>query len=90
MLQTYYSEMHTKPEGCEIDATIGYSGKYRLVCPPYIELSGQGIKHYSTYTAETLTPQAQHKVGYRVYYVTDKAFDRLKIKYQIAMELLLD
>lgn len=89
MLHTYYPELNeSKPEDTEIEVKQSSTNKYRLVTALILE--GRGISHHQTYTAKDLVPQAQHKVGWHVYYVTPKAMETLIEKHIISRELLLD
>lgn len=67
----------TIPAGTQIQARIGYSGKWRIQTK--LELSGQGIKVYDV-----------QQDGTRTYYVTERAFSKLCQQYKVSSESLLD
>lgn len=88
MTKFYCPEMNeARPVGTQIDAHGGHYGGWFLDTP--LILKGRGIRHLTTYTAEQLTPQAQHKVGWHQYKVTDLAFEKLETTYLIAVENIL-
>jgi hypothetical protein len=71
-----FTEMGQRKANCQLAATLGLGGRYRVVYP--IELKGRGIKLY------------QREGNRHIYYLTDLAFDNLKTQYSISMERLLD
>lgn len=86
MLTSFYPEMgQKKPEDTQIDASLSHYGRHWFLRTP-LELKGRGIVHLGTETAETLTPAAQHKVGWHKYKVTEKAFEAICAKYSVATE----
>ena len=87
-LRCYYPEMgESKPE-TQIDARLGHYGKHWFVTSKN-ELSGRGVKLLEIYRSEDLTPQAQHKVGWFRYKVTQLAFDRICEHHPVSTEILL-
>ena len=88
-LHGYCPEMgHAKPP-CAFEATMSY-GKYWTKVPPGTRLHGRGIKYIQTYEAKDLTPQAQHRIGWKVYELTIKAMEKLRQTHGVAVEILLD
>lgn len=88
MTTIYCAEMNeARPANTQIDATIGHYGSYYLKTP--LVLKGRGITFRGTLTSEQLTPQAQDKVGWHQYKVTDLAFAKLEAQYAISIESLL-
>ena len=88
MHKMYHPEMgEPRPEG-QIDAQLSHGGDHYFLRTP-LELQGQGIKFLGVETAASLVPQAQHKVGWRKYKVTVRAFDRICQQYDVVSELLL-
>lgn len=89
MLTSYHPEMNeAKPANTQIDAHISHYGHHWFLRTPLV-LKGRGIVHTGTETAGTLTPAAQHKVGWHTYKVTEKAFETLCIQYEVTTECLL-
>jgi hypothetical protein len=88
-LHGYYPEMGDAKPACQIEARLSY-GKWWVKVPSGVMLHGRGIKYMHTYRAQDLTPEAQHKVGWKIYEVTMKAMDKLKQQYSVGSEILLD
>lgn len=65
-----YTELGQKTNA-QIEYTIGYGGKYRLITD--LALSGRGIKQTGD--------GSDHKRGKKTYYATEKAFTKLKESY---------
>lgn len=75
----YTSEMgQQKPEGCQMEAGRSYYGRHYWV-KTSLELKGRGI-----------TKNEPSRDGKQNYTVTEKAFEKLKAQYSIAMECYLD
>lgn len=75
---SYWSEMGQEKPFCDIEAKLSYvPNKWRIVTD--LKLKGVGIKFFDS-TIE----------GKSVYYVTERAFDKLKLNYSISIECLLD
>lgn len=91
-LDVFHPEMGEKRAAdAVIDASLSHYGKhYFIKTAPHIMLKGRGIKHLNTLTAEQLTPQAQHKVGWHEYKVTIAAFEALCAAHKVSVEQLLD
>lgn len=75
----YTPEMGQKKPSCDLEATLSRDGKHYLI-KSKIELSGQGIRP-DNYT---------DKEGRSWYYVTEKAYQKLKKQYSISMKCYLD
>lgn len=88
-LKCYHPEMHEKKPIAQIEASLGHYGNHYYLRTP-LALKGRGIQHLETYTAKDLTPQAQYKVGWHRYKVTERAFGAICSKYAVSMEMLLD
>ena len=73
----YTPEMGDKKPLADIEATISYSGKWRI--KTRLELKGRGIKFHDKTEDER-----------NIYYLTDTAFKKLETQYAISMECLLD
>lgn len=87
-LSCYYPEMgEPKPEA-DIEASLGHYGKHWYLTTPLV-LKGRGIVHLEVLQSHMLTPQAQRKVGWNRYKVTEAAFAKLQTQYRISTELLL-
>lgn len=72
----YYPELNEQKPNAQIDALISYCKHIGI--ETNLELKGQGINFYSTYNS------------INKYYVTQKAFDKLAKKYDIAVKIYLD
>ena len=84
----YHPEMgELKPEA-QIEATSGHYGKHWFL-KSQIELKGRGITLLHVLTSNMLTPQAQHKVGWCEYQVTEVAFEKICKQHRIVTEILL-
>lgn len=84
----FYPEMgEAKPEA-QIEASLGHYGRHWYLKTP-LTLKGRGIKHLRTLSPSDLVPQAQSKVGWHEYKVTEAAFESLKSKHRISVEFLL-
>ena len=89
MLTSYCPEMNeTKPEATQIDAQLSHYGKHWFLRTP-LTLKGRGVVHLGVETVESLVPQAQHKAEWNKYKVTEKAFDAICERYNVATESLL-
>lgn len=85
-VNAYYPEMGDKKPIAEIYARLTYGGKYRLVTP--LQLKGRGIKFHDTYNENNCNNPFLY--GWNIYYVTERAFNKLREQYAIAQEILLD
>ncbi len=84
----YHPEMgETKPEA-QIEAHLGHYGNHWFLTSQ-VELKGRGITLRHILTAGELTEQAQHKVGYFEYRVTEAAFNRICKQHRVSGEMLL-
>ena len=75
-IHRFIPEMGQRKVNCQIHASLGHGGRYRIVSP--IELKGRGIKLYESNNVR------------HIYYVTDLAFESLKQQYSISWESNLD
>lgn len=88
-LYIYCPEMGEKKPDCQIEAQRSYYGRHFHICTP-LELKGRGITFDRILEAKNLTASGQYKAGWREYTVTERAFEKLKEKYTISQESLLD
>jgi hypothetical protein len=88
-VKAYTPEMKQRKPACKMEAQVSHYGKHYYIDTTET-LSGRGIEFRKTYKAEELTARGQYKTGWNSYLVTKRAFEILKAKYPIAMELLLD
>lgn len=88
-LLTYHPEMKEQKPEAQIEASMAYNGKHYFLYTP-LTLAGRGVEHLGVYQSKDLVPQAQHKVGWNKYKVTNKAFDRITAEYAVSYEILLD
>jgi hypothetical protein len=87
-IEAFYPEMHEPKPKADGELRRSYAGGWLIKTK--LELSGRGISLERTLTSKDLVPQAQHKVGWHEYRVTDKALEKLQERYTFSMELLLD
>lgn len=73
----YCPEMGQKKPLADIEAKISYAGKWRIKSK--LELKGRGIKFHD-----------HDDNGLKIYYATERAFEKLENQYSISMESLLD
>ena len=66
----------------------GYYGKHWFIDTP-LELKGRGIELIKKYQEKDFCSK-DHRVGWNEYRVTNRAFEKLKEKYSISQECLLD
>lgn len=88
-VQTYYPEMGQKAPNTIATATRGYNGK-RTVKSPIALKTSRGITFMGQLKSSDLTPQAQHKVGWYEYLVTDNGMKKVLEQVTVSQELLLD
>lgn len=88
-LKGYYPEMGEIKPFALIEARLGHYGNHWYLKTPLTLKAGRGITHLRTLTSEQLTPQAQSKVGWNKYKVTEKAFEKLCKQYPVSSECLL-
>ena len=84
----YHPEMGEAKPAAKIEARLGHSGRHYFL-KSAIELTGRGVTFLQTLTAGDLTPQAQGKVGWHEYKVTESAFRAIGAKHGVAYEMLL-
>ena len=86
----YWPELGDRVPVTRMTAQRAYYGKHVFIDTP-MTLKGRGISFQKTYTADHFTTGANNpKVGWNSYLVTNRAFEALKQRYPIAMEILLD
>lgn len=88
-LQVYTPELGQEKPEAQIEAQLSHYGKHYFIKTP-LDLKGQGITFLGELTSEQLVPQAQHKIGWKEYKVTTRAFRKLCEKYAVSKEQLLD
>jgi hypothetical protein len=82
----YYPEMGQPAPECKIEAELAHYGKHYFLRTAET-LSGRGVEFIKTYTERDRAP---YLTGRNLYKVTIAAFEKLKDKYTIGYELLLD
>lgn len=88
-LKVYTPEMNEPKPVCQAEASMSHYGNHYFLKTPEV-ISGRGIEHICTFTSQDLTPQAQSKVGWHEYKLTNRAFDAFCKSHDVAYELLLD
>ena len=63
---------------------------YNVKAEPPIVLGGRGVEYVQTYEAQDLTPLAQRFVGWKVYRVTNAAFERIGTATDFRVQVLSD
>ncbi|NSJ26683.1 hypothetical protein [Blautia glucerasea] len=84
----YTPEMGGQKPDCQMEASRGYYGKHWFIDTP-LELKGRGIELIKKYQEKDFCSK-DHRVGWNEYRVTNRAFEKLKEKYSISQECLLD
>ena len=84
----YTPEMGGQKPDCPMEASRGCYGKHWFIDPP-LELKGRGIEFIKKYQEKDFCSK-DHRVGWNEYRVTNRAFEKLKEKYSISQECLLD
>lgn len=84
----YTPEMGGQKPDCQMEASRGYYGKHWFIDTP-LELKGRGIELIKKYQEKDFCSK-DHRVGWNEYWVTNRAFEKLKEKYSISQECLLD
>ena len=84
----YTPEMGGQKPECQMEASRGYYGKHWFIDTP-LELKGRGIELIKKYQEKDFCSK-DHRVGWNEYRVTNRAFEKLKEKYSILQECLLD
>lgn len=88
-LCTYTPEMGDSKPICQIEAQLAYYGKHYYLDTP-LDLNGRGIRFQKRYKASDFTDANDRRVGWNQYYVTKRAFEKLKETYSVSMETYLD
>ena len=88
-VKAYTPEMGERKPACKMEAHLAHYGKHYFIDTPET-LKGRGIEFLKTYKAADLTARGQYKAGWNSYLVTCRAFEILKGKFPVAMEMLLD
>ena len=84
----YTPEMGGQKPDCQMEASKGYYGKHWFIDTP-LELKGRGIEFIKKYQEKDFCSK-DYRVGWNEYRVTNRAFEKLKEKYSISQECLLD
>lgn len=84
----YTPEMGGQKPDCQMEASRGYYGKHWFIDTP-LELKGRGIELIKKYQEKDFCSK-DHRVGWNEYRVTNRTFEKLKEKYSISQECLLD
>ena len=85
----YTPEMGGQKPECQMEASRGYYGKHWFIDTP-LEIKGRGIEFIKKYQEKDFCSPGNYRVGWNEYRVTNKAFEKLKEKYSISQECLLD
>lgn len=85
----YTPEMGGRKPECQMEASRGYYGKHWFIDTP-LEIKGRGIEFVKKYQEKDFCSPGNYRVGWNEYRVTNRAFDKLKEKYSISQECLLD
>lgn len=84
----YTAEMGGQKPACQMEASRGYYGKHWFIDTP-LELKDRGIEFIKKYQEKDFCSK-DHRIGWNEYRVTNRAFEKLKEKYSISQECLLD
>jgi len=87
-LQLYTPEMGERKPIAQIEAIMGRGNHWSLRTP--LMLKGRGITLREVLTKDKLLKSGWYMDGWFSYWVTDRAFDKLKEQYSISCEMLLD
>ena len=85
----YTPEMGGQKPDCQMEASRGYYGKHWYIDTP-LEIKGRGIEFVKKYQEKDFCKPGNYRVGWNSYRVTNRAFEKLKEKYSISLECLLD
>jgi len=86
--QSWYPVMREERPEAEIDACLSHYGRHWFLRTRLV-LSGRGVEFLGEETAETLVPEAAHRIGERRYKVTERAFERICAAHSVRSEMLL-
>lgn len=87
-IQSYYPEMdQVKPLAT---GEVRGFGKWMTVKSPVELKTSRSVKFSMVYKSSDLTPQAQAKVGWFEYRVTDKGLNEVRAQITLSREVLLD
>ena len=90
-LHCYHPEMGQKKPAAQIEAHLAHYGKHYFLDTPLTLKVGRGVEFLGVYKPEHLTPGAgQRRVGWNKYKVTMRAFEAIREKYAVSLEMLLD
>lgn len=85
-VHAYWPELGEREPEVQMEARLGHYGTHYFVDTP-LELKGRGI----TERSPSWYPGSRKQLeGWRSYQVTRRAFEKLKERYPISMERLLD
>ncbi len=82
-------EMGQRKPNTKMEARLSHYGKHYYIDTTEV-LTGRGINFIQTYTTDSFVNSNHYKVGWNSYEATRLAFEKLKEKYSISMECLLD
>lgn len=85
----YHPELGEAKPDAQIEASLSHYGNHYFL-KTRLELKGVGIKFLKTLTSADLVPEAQDKIGTNEYWVTVRAFEKIKEAHGVAYEMLLD
>lgn len=88
-IQGYYPEMGETAPITVATATRSYNGKRIVKSPVELKIS-RGIRFEGQLKSHQLTAQAQHKVGWYEYTVTDAGMKSVLKQVTVSVEFLLD
>lgn len=85
----YYPEMNQAKPIAQGEVSLSHYGKHYFIKTPLTLKTNRSVTLINVLTSAQLVPQAQHKVGWNEYKVTEKAMESLKNKYNFSYEFLL-
>ena len=88
-VKVYTPEMGDRKPVCKMEARLAHYGKHYFIDTTET-LQGRGIEFLKKYAKDHLKINDYYKTGWNAYMVTLKAFELLKNRYPVAMEILLD
>jgi len=88
-IKPYTPELGEREPACKMEARICHYGRHYYIDTAET-LKGRGIEFIEKLTSDRLNIHGDYKAGWNKYRVTSRAFEILKDKYPIRMEMLLD
>jgi len=88
-IKSYTPELGERKPACKMEARLCHYGRHYYIDTTET-LKGRGIEFIEKLTSGRLNIHGSYKTGWNKYRVTSRAFEMLKDKYPIRMEMLLD